>query len=750
MGKAAVANAKLAYQSFKRILGRDRWHALERHGAKPQRMLWASTSTKNPKYNDVMYVEPLIGPHTINTMPDETIAAFADHGRAAATVEAGVQEARQIMKEIEAAGVDFRLVTEQLENEGIQKFIEPYDSLLQTIAAKREKYLNARDAKPLEDMARKLRRETIRMTTEAGSGHPTSCMSCADIVSALFFREMRWDPHDPKARNVDTFILSKGHAAPVLWAALSEAGAIDEDLLSLRRIDSTLEGHPTPNNPWVKVATGSLGQGLSAANGMALANRLDGIDARVFCLLGDGECSEGSVWEAAQFASLNKLSNIVAIVDVNGIAQSGPAPYRHDTSVFVRRFQSFGWNTVEIDGHDMADVLDALRQARQAGPCAIIAKTEKGKGVSFLQGAAGWHGKALDRSQMEQALAELGGADIRLKVEPRRIGQFERKTRTAQLPRAGLSYRIGDSVATRDGYGSALKKLGAQIPELVVLDGDVEESTRTKEFADAYPERFFECHIAEQNMAGTALGLAVSDKLPFVATFACFLTRAFDFIRMAGHSRPPQLVFCGSHAGVSIGQDGPSQMGLEDVAMFRAVNGSTVLCPCDAVSAERLTEAASTASGIVYIRTMRSKTPVIYDNEEIFPIGGSKTLRSSENDAYTLVAAGITVREALAAHDSLKAKGIAVRVIDAYSVKPLDVETLARAARETGGLVVVEDHWIDGGLGDAVAAEVSGMAPIHRLGIASEPRSGSEAELLEHYGISSQAIERKIEQLAGG
>lgn len=750
MGKTAIANAKLAYQSFKRILGRDRWHALARNGAKPQRMLWASTSTKNPDYNDVMYVEPLIGPYTVNTMPNETITAFSDHGKVADTVEEGVQEARVVMKDIEAAGIDFHMVTVQLENEGIQKFIDPFDALMTTIARKREKYLNAEKAQPLEEMARKLRREVIEMTSKAGSGHPTSCMSCADIVAALFFQEMRWDPSDPKARNVDSFVLSKGHAAPILWAALYEAGAIKEDLLSLRQIDSTLEGHPTPNNAWVKVATGSLGQGLSAANGMALANRLDGIDAYVYCLLGDGECSEGSVWEAAQFASLNQLSNVIAIVDVNGLAQSKPAPYRHDTAVFAKRFQSFGWKTLEIEGHDMADILDGLRQARQDGPFALIAKTEKGKGVSFLEGAEGWHGKALDAGQMETALAELGPADIKLDVPPRCIGTFDQTMPFEAPPRMELSYKPGDAVATRDGFGSALKRLGEAMPWLVVLDGDVQDSTRTKEFAQACPERFFECYIAEQNMVGTALGLAVSGKVPVAATFACFLTRAFDFIRMAGHTRPTQLIFCGSHAGISIGQDGPSQMGLEDIAMFRAVLGSTVLAPCDAVSAERLTEVACGTLGIVYMRTMRPKTPVIYDNQETFSAGGSKTLRSSEHDAYTIVATGIAVHEALAAHESLSQQGIITRVIDAYSVKPLDSEALAKAARETGALITVEDHWIDGGLGDAVAAEVSGLTQVHRMGIRSEPRSGSEEELLDHFGISRRAIEEKIKQLAAG
>jgi transketolase len=752
LGKAGIANAKLAYQSFQDLIAGERWQALAQRGARPQRMLWASTSTKNPAYRDVMYVEPLIGPYTVNTMPEETIAAFADHGKLGNTVAEGVGEARRVMAGLGEAGIDFSVVTAQLENEGIEKFIEPYEALLDIIGDKRDKYVMAGNTASLELMARKLRREVIAMTTAAGSGHPTSCMSCADIVAALFFREMHWDPTAPRARSVDTFILSKGHAAPIWWAALHEAGAITDDILSLRRLDSNLEGHPTPNNPWVRVATGSLGQGLPAANGIALANRLDGIDANVYCLLGDGECSEGSVWEAAQFASLHQLSRVVAIVDMNGLAQTGAAPYGHDGSVFAHRFQAFGWKTIEIDGHDQADILHALDRAREGGPTAIIARTEKGKGVSFLEGALGWHGKALDSEQMEKALAELGEADITLHVEPRHVGHFETTTDTNLVIRLPLAYRKGDAVATREGYGNALKKLGALIPNLVALDGDVSESTRAKLFGDAYPDRFFECYIAEQNMAGVGLGLAASGKLPFVSTFACFLTRAADFIRMASHSRPPQLVFCGSHAGVSIGEDGPSQMGLEDIAMFRALHGSTILYPCDAVSAERLTEEAARTLGIVYLRTSRPKSPVIYDNDETFAAGGSKTLRSSPQDAFTIVAAGITVHEALAAYDSLKKKGIATRVIDAYSVKPIDVETLAKAVRETRALFVVEDHWVDGGLGDAVAAVVvslGSVAPVYKLGIDSEPRSGTSEQLLERHGISRGAIERKVLQLSG-
>lgn len=747
LGEAAVANAVIAYAAFTTDLQGDRWQALQRQGARPQRMLWASTGTKNPQYSDIKYVQPLIGPDTVNTMTLETIEAFANHGTARATLRDAAAQSHAVMETLARLGIDMQLVTEQLLNEGIQKFIDPYESLLDAIRSRRNAGEVQRAAPLLQELARKLRREVIRMTTEAGSGHPTSCMSCADLVAALFFDEMRWDPAAPEARDVDTFVLSKGHAAPVLWAALAEAGAISEDPLTLRRIDSSLEGHPTPANPWVRVATGSLGQGLAAANGIALANRLDAIDARVFCLLGDGECAEGSVWEAAQFAALNRLDGLVAIVDVNGLGQSDPTPYGHDTSVYARRFAAFGWKTLEIDGHDMRAVLGALQDSREAGPTAILARTVKGRGVSFLEGRDGWHGKPLDREQMQQALAELGETAVDFVVRPRRVAHHPpaHPAHRAPAPAAGTH---ADAVATRAAFGSALERLGYDNPDVVVLDGDVKNSTHTGDFAMAFPERFFESFIAEQNMAGTALGLAVCGKIPFVATFASFLSRACDFIRMAGHSQPGHLVFCGSHAGVSIGADGPSQMGLEDIAMFRAVLGSTVLYPCDAVSTEHLTRQAADIPGIVYLRTTRPKTPVIYSEGDTFRPGGSQVLRASDHDRFTLVAAGITVHEALAAYNALLNDGITVRVIDAYSIKPLDVATLTRAARETRALVTIEDHWIDGGLGDAVAAGVQAGVPVIRLAIRKEPHSGTREELLQIHGISSAAIRNQVLKLA--
>lgn len=609
---------------------------------------------------------------------------------------------------------------------------------------------SAADISNLEAVATRLRRTVIDMTTEAGSGHPTSCLSCADIVAALFFSEMRWDPAAPDAVDTDSFVLSKGHAAPILWAVLSEAGAATEPLSSFRRFGSVLEGHPTPRSPWVKASTGSLGQGLSVANGIALANRIDGIDADVFCLLGDGECAEGAVWEAAQFASVNGLSNMVAIVDVNGMGQTGNTAYGQDTGIFARRFEAFGWSAIEIDGHDMHAIREALFRARNERPAAILAKTVKGKGVSFLEGAEGMHGKPLDAEQRDSALRELGDPAIRVAVVPHRVGGG-RKPASPDVPHLDVAYEPGTAVATRAAFGTALAKLGSAMPDLVVIDGDVGNSTGTLTFAKDHPDRFVQAFIAEQNMAGVAMGLAACGKRPVTASFAAFLTRAADFIRMASHSRLPHLVFCGSHVGVSIGEDGPSQMGLEDLALFRALGQSTVLYPADAVAAERLTEQAVLTPGIVYLRTGRPKSPILYPNDTEFPVGGSKTLRTSGDDAFTIVAAGITVFEALAAHEQLREKGIAARVIDAYSVKPLDGAVLAKAAAETRGIIVVEDHWIDGGLGDAVAAELAAKGcevPVRRLAITRQPQSGDARTLIEALGISSADIVREIVAMA--
>jgi transketolase len=599
------------------------------------------------------------------------------------------------------------------------------------------------DTSTLAKMAQKLRRISIQATSEAGSGHPTTCMSCAEIMSVLFFHEMRFDPADPTARNTDAFVLSKGHAAPILWAALSEAGAISEDPLTLRRSDSPLEGHPTPLCPWVKVASGSLGQGLSAAAGIALARRFDGISSRVYCLLGDGEAAEGSVWEAAQIASHLKLHRLVAIVDVNGLGQSGPTMYGADTEVYVRRFEAFGWNAVAVDGHSVPALIDALEKARQSEgkPFAIVARTVKGKGVSAVEGKDGWHGKPVKKGpDLEAALRELGDTDVKIAVSPRSCSTTNLKTAVIARGEMFPEYTQGQEVATREAYGTALAKLGRNHPDVVVLDGDTKNSTFSEKFKAAKPERFVEAQIAEQNMVGLALGLASDGKVPFASTFAAFLTRAYDQIRMSVYSRPGTLVLCGSHSGVSIGEDGASQMGLEDLAMFRALLASTVLYPSDAVSAERLVVEAAGAKGVVYLRTSRPKTPVLYPNAERFPIGGSKTLRAGANDRATVIAAGVTLFEALAAYDQLAKEGIPIRVIDAYSIKPIDGGTLKRAAAETRHLVTVEDHSIHGGLGDAVAREVSGLVRVDMLGVSEIPRSASPRECMEMAGITASHI----------
>jgi transketolase len=605
------------------------------------------------------------------------------------------------------------------------------------------------DDTTLHKMAQRLRRDCLESTAEAGSGHPTSCMSAAELVSVLFFDEMRFDPRDPSGRDQDVFVLSKGHAAPVLWAALKEAGCIDDDLETLRRFDSRLEGHPTPRVPWVRVATGSLGQGLCAGVGMAWARKLDRSEGRVYVLLGDGEAAEGSVWEAAEFASFYGLDNVCAVFDVNRLGQSGPTMYEHHLEPYLSRLRGFGWEAAAVDGHDVKAVREAYARARatKGKPFGIVARTFKGKGVSFLENKEGWHGKPLKKGEeLSKALAELGDTSVTIKVEPRRYAAA--RVPAPGEPRVQPAYKPGQEVATREAYGSALAALARTAPQVVALDGDVKNSTFSEKFKEVAPERFAEAYIAEQNMVGAALGMSTEGKIPFASTFACFLTRAYDFIRMAVYSRPSHLVLCGSHAGISIGEDGPSQMALEDLAMMRALLGTTILYPSDAVSGERLVETAARTPGIVYIRTSRPKTKVLYDNGEAFPVGGSKTLRSSAKDRVTIVAAGVTVAEALKAHEALGKDGIAARVIDLYSVKPVDEATLRKAAEETRGIVTVEDHSASGGIGDAVAAAVAGRTRVEILGVRDIPRSGKPEELMKAYGISAESIVEAVRRLA--
>ncbi len=611
----------------------------------------------------------------------------------------------------------------------------------------------------LERVATRLRIASVRATSAAGSGHPSSCCSAADIVAALFFGHMRFDPRDPQNDENDRFVLSKGHAAPLLYAAWAEAGFVPpDDLLKLRRIDCDLEGHPTPRLPFVDVATGSLGQGICAAVGIALNARRIGSDYRTYVLIGDGESAEGSVWEAAQVADRYRLDNLCAITDVNGFGQSRATQWGHDMAAYRDRWQAFGWHAVVVDGHDVGAILGALEEAATTTgrPTMILARTVKGKGVSLIEGRDGWHGKPIKPgADLDAALDELHarlGPESASPAIPLPAAGTNRTPAPIGPPRlpAPPAYEPGSQVATRTAYGDALAALGAVDSRIVALDADVGNSTFSQTFETAHPDRFVETHIAEQAMVGAAMGLASRGAIPFPSTFAAFLTRASDFVRMAGIGRM-NVKLAGSHAGVSIGEDGPSQMALEDLAMMRAVPGCAVLYPCDAVSTARLVEAAAGCSGMAYIRTSRPKTPVIYGPDDEFTIGGSKVLRESPADAATVVAAGVTVFEALRAHDLLAAEGIPVRVVDAYSVQPVDRDTLVAAARGTGDrLITVEDHYAAGGLGDAVSEAVAGDGiVVERLAVREVPRSGRPDELLERFGISASCIAAAVRRLVG-
>jgi len=598
----------------------------------------------------------------------------------------------------------------------------------------------------LARIATRMRWLILNATGRAGSGHPTSSLSAVELMSCLFFGGFfRYRLDEPAHPNNDRLIFSKGHASPLFYALWTAAGALsEEEMMTYRAFGSPLEGHPSTALPYTEAATGSLGQGLSIGVGMAMnAKYLDRLPYRTWVLLGDSEMAEGSQWEAMELAAHYGLDNLVGVIDVNRLGQRGETMDGYDLDAYRRRVDAFGWRTLVVeDGHSFKEVEEAYRAATEPGdrPVMVIAHTVKGKGVPAVEDKNGYHGKALEGEDLEKAIAGLGEVDRQTRgvlLQP----ADRQPERSAPGGDAGApEYQLGDKVATRNAYGNALVRIASRYPDLISLDGEVSNSTRAGFFKEAHPDRFFEMYIAEQNMVGAALGLAMRGKLPFVSSFAAFLTRAFDQIRMSQYSEP-NLKLVGSHAGVSIGQDGPSQMGLEDLAMFRSVRDGVVLYPCDAVSCERLVECAASHRGIVYLRTTRGGTPVIYSAEDRFRIGGSKVLRSSGNDRATVVAAGITVHEALAAQEELEGNGIRVRVVDLYSVQPLDRETLEAAAKETGALVSVEDHHVAGGLGEAVASALAGTTMRFRsLAVRTKPRSGKPQELLSLEGIDRTAI----------
>lgn len=607
------------------------------------------------------------------------------------------------------------------------------------------------------NLAQQLRVDSIRCTTAAGSGHPTSSMSAADLMAVLMSKYLHYDFDNPHNLNNDHLIFSKGHAAPLLYSMYKAAGAItDEELLTLRKFGSRIEGHPTPVLPWVDVATGSLGQGLPIGVGVGLvAKYVEKLPYKIFVVLGDSEMAEGSIWEALDHASHYKLDNVVGILDCNRLGQRGETELGWNTAAYAERAQAFGWNPIVIDGHNYDEIDHAFAHAVEGNgrPTLIIAKTLKGKGVSFVENKEGWHGKAMSAEQAEQAIQELN-PQTRSQTypvqKPAQAQVAEQEKKPLELPR----YNIGDALATRKAYGEALRALGAANPDVLVVDAEVSNSTHAEDFGKVYPDRFFEQYIAEQQMVATVVGMSVRHKIGFASTFAAFFSRAYDFVRMAAISRA-NIRLVGSHAGVSIGEDGPSQMALEDLAMMRAVYGSTVLYPSDANQTAQLVAQMAEHSGIVYLRTTREKTPILYSPDEVFTIGGSKVVHQSEKDEATIIAAGITLHEALKAYDQLKEQGITVRVIDMYSVKPIDVETLLIAAEEAGNkFLTVEDHWPEGGLGEAVMeafSERDGAQPqIVKLAVQSMPGSGTPAQLLEEAGISAHHIVQATQILVRG
>ena len=602
------------------------------------------------------------------------------------------------------------------------------------------------------ELAAQIAVDSIRATTAAGSGHPSSSMSSAHLLAVLFADHLRFDVKDPSFQGNDRFVLSKGHAAPGLYAALKAIGAFgDDELLSLRRNGSPLQGHPAPvpGMPWVDVATGSLGQGLAVGLGMALAMRLDGTGGRVWVLLGDSEMAEGSVWEAMEAVSFHRAGAITAILDLNRLGQRGPTMHGWRADVFRDRAQAFGWTAIEIDGHDVEQIDRAYRDAvGDDDPTLIVARTEKGHGVSFMADKEGWHGKAVSTDQLPAAIEELGGVRDLVVTPP---SPPELVMTPVERADAGAPAPAYDGpVATRKAFGETLAWLAGHRPDLVALDGEVGNSTYTEDVEAVAPERFVELYIAEQCVLGVQTGLQALGKTAFAATFGAFLTRAADQIRMGTVSRA-DLRLCGSHAGVSIGEDGPSQMALEDIALFRALHGSTVLYPADGNCTVKLVTTMCDLEGISYLRATREATATLYAPDDAFPVGGSKTLASSGDDRVTLVGAGVTVHQCLAACDLLAATGTSARVIDCYSVKPIDAATLRRALEDTGVVVVVEDHRIEGGLGDAVLEALAASGPLHgrviKVGVTGVPGSATPEELRAWAGIDAASIAARVREV---
>jgi transketolase len=608
------------------------------------------------------------------------------------------------------------------------------------------------------ELGQQLRVDSIRSSTSAGSGHPTSSMSAADLLAVLVSRHLRYDWDNPDHPGNDHLIFSKGHASPLLYSVYKAVGVVsDEELMTgYRRFGSRLEGHPTPVLPWVDVATGSLGQGLPDGVGVALAGKyVDELPYRVWVLCGDSEMAEGSIWEALDKASHYKLSNLIAIVDINRLGQRGPTELSWDLDTYSRRATAFGARVFTVDGHDLAAIDQAIAQAGDLSteePTVILARTLKGRGFSEVEDRENWHGKPLPPEMAERAVIELGGERNLLVRGPLPDQAAPARDRGASDQMKLPTYELGRKVATRKAYGDALAAIGAR-RDVVAMDGEVSNSTFADEFAQAYPERYFEMYIAEQQLVAAAVGFSVRGYRPFASTFAAFFTRAYDFIRMAAISQA-DICLVGSHAGVEIGADGPSQMALEDLAMLRAVHGSTVLYPSDATSTAALVQAMADLTGVVYMRTTRGAYPVLYEAAEAFPVGGSKVLRQAGDDRVTLIGAGVTLHACLAAADQLKEEGISARVIDLYSVKPVDTATLTAAAAATGGrLVLVEDHHPEGGLGSAVIDALTGAGrtelAVAHLAVREMPGSGTSAELLDAAGISADHITAAARQLLG-